>query len=293
MVTRSPQRSPPCGPDERNTLRGSAPKVRTENALGTGWTTAIPVAPQTVFEDVAVVVSQGDAFRTHLGAQVGIGRRRMIAGASREELLNQPIVVEQGGLLRKLASHDDEHVFPDDSPLLVRGCSVEEDLHDEHYQQCHSHPIYDRQAEPSSAMLAKKWSPLDEGDFRNALSFEEHHGPGRSGNGALDFTESLHKHCSSDGILTSEKDILDVEPFFDTPIVVQNHRYKMSIQDVVEEITDIKVTEGFVHHQELGYAGMFDCVASYRCSFPWRHVFMQSYISLSPLPCFAEGESCA
>ena len=201
-MTRSPPRSPPpCGPNERNTLQGSAPKLRTEDKVGTRWNTATSVAPQPVFEEVAVVSGRRDAFRTHLGAQVGIGRRRMIASASQEELPDQPIVVEQdgpGGLLRKLDSYDDEHVFPDDSPLLVRGCSAEEGSHNECYQQRYSHPFCDSQGEPSSPMLAKKWLPLDGSDFRTALSYEEHHGPGRSGNGASDFTESLHKHCSSD-----------------------------------------------------------------------------------------------
>ena len=278
-------RSPPCGPSERNTLQEISPELRTEDAARSQRTIATPVA-QTVFEGVAVETSLGDRAKHH--PSLDVDHKQIIGGTYQDEV-NGPIVLEEdgqgGALQRKLASHDKD-TFPNRGSLVIGGLSAEHGLRGECCLQRHPPSFSRSKAEPGSSTLNKIQLPqnrLNKDNFSNALSSSKKHS-GRTAN----FTESLHKSYSVDGPLMPDKDVLDVEPFSDVAIVIQNHRYKTSVQDVLEEITDIKVTEGIVHHQELGYAGKVDCVASYRCihdTTSFMHSFTFSFL-------FAEGESC-
>ena len=44
----------------------------------------------------------------------------------------------------------------------------------------------------------------------------------------------------------------------------KNYRYWESIQSVLDQISEVMVTEGVIKHDELGYSGTVDCIAKYR-----------------------------
>lgn len=237
-------------------------ELRSEATLDIQRTRDTLVA-HTVIEHSLAAASDGDTIQ--LDHRLGFGRDEL-GGVNQEEMpamMSQVGTLEQtaqGGQLLKLASHD-EHVFPNHNALPRQEQSVEGGSCSEQTSQLH---YSDNKAELHHEVLAQEqspWNRVQDVQFEDVKCSSAHQeeADSRSSN----FTESVHRSYSSGSTLTPER-ILDAFPFTDITSIVQNHRYKSSIQEVLEQVDDVKVIESVVHHEELGYAGTVDCVAFYR-----------------------------
>ncbi|MBD1862220.1 MULTISPECIES: PD-(D/E)XK nuclease family protein [Trichocoleus] len=69
--------------------------------------------------------------------------------------------------------------------------------------------------------------------------------------------KQIQRYLSGEAVVCSET----VQPYWD------------SVAPVLQEIHQIRLVEGFVFHEDLGYAGQVDCVASYQgvpCVCEWK-----------------------